>query len=81
MAREKLAPLAEEEAQAGADEERRREDAADRAGAEGRGGRENFKDENDGERLPDPFAARGWRSPRCSRCRKPPDGRPRARRR
>ena len=65
-----LRHIAEEEAEARADEERGRENAADRAGTEGGRGGEHFQNENDGERLPDPVAVRGWRSRRCSRSRK-----------
>src|SRR6476620_6875657 len=56
MAREMLRHIAEEETEARANKESGGENTADRAGTESSGGRENFQNENHGERLPDPLS-------------------------
>ena len=53
---EMLRSVAEEKTEARADKECGSENAADGAGAKRRRGRENFQNENHGERLPEPLA-------------------------
>src|SRR4029077_5091391 len=56
MAREMLRHVAEKETEARANKKSGGENTTDRAGTESSGGRENFQNENHGERLPDPLS-------------------------
>ena len=56
MAKNVLRAITEEKAKARADEKRRSENAANRAGAESGGGSKDFEYEDHGDDLPDPLA-------------------------
>jgi hypothetical protein len=57
VAKHVLCAAAEQKSKAGANEKRWRENTANRAGTKRGSSGEDFKNEDDGERLPHPFAA------------------------
>jgi len=57
MSQNVLCAVIEKKTKAGANEKRWRENAANRAGAKRRGCSKDFENKDDGDRLPDPFAA------------------------